>query len=52
MCPYIGLKGFGLTMAEAMYYGKPTIATAYSSNIEFMNVGNSFPVKYELVENN
>ncbi|MEK0196260.1 glycosyltransferase, partial [Microcoleus anatoxicus] len=43
-------EGFGLTMAEAMYYGKPTIATAYSSNIEFMNVGNSFPVKYELVK--
>lgn len=42
-------EGFGLTMAEAMYYGKPVIATAYSSNMEFMNVGNSFPVKYELV---
>ncbi|MEG4290734.1 glycosyltransferase [Microcoleus sp. C2C3] len=42
-------EGFGLTMAEAMYWGKPTIATAYSSNIEFMNVGNSFLVKYDLV---
>ncbi|MEG4043675.1 glycosyltransferase [Microcoleus sp. Pol17_C1] len=42
-------EGFGLTMAEAMYYGKPVIATAYSSNMEFMNVGNSFPVKYDLV---
>ncbi len=42
-------EGFGLTMSEAMYYGKPVIATAYSSNMEFMNVGNSFPVKYELV---
>ncbi|MCG5060490.1 MAG: glycosyltransferase [Limnoraphis sp. WC205] len=41
-------EGFGLTMAEAMFYGKPTIATAYSSNIEFMNVGNSFMVKYDL----
>lgn len=49
---YISLhraEGFGLTMSEAMYYGKPVIATAYSSNMEFMNVGNSFPVKYELV---
>jgi hypothetical protein len=36
-------------MSEAMYYGKPVIATAYSSNMEFMNVGNSYPVKYELV---
>lgn len=42
-------EGFGLTMAEAMYYGKPVIATAYSSNMEFMNVGNSFLVKYDLV---
>ncbi|MFM9266341.1 glycosyltransferase [Tychonema sp. BBK16] len=48
-------EGFGLTMAEAMYYGKPVIATGYSANMEFMNVGNSFPVKYRLVtspENN
>ncbi|TAF54085.1 MAG: glycosyltransferase family 1 protein [Oscillatoriales cyanobacterium] len=37
------------TMAEAMYYGKPVIATAYSSNTDFMNVGNSFLVKYDLV---
>src|SRR6476620_5665015 len=42
-------EGFGLTMAEAMFYGKPVIATAYSSNTDFMNVGNSFPVKYEVV---
>jgi glycosyltransferase involved in cell wall biosynthesis len=42
-------EGFGLTMAEAMFYGKPVIATAYSSNMEFMNVGNSFLVKYDLV---
>jgi glycosyltransferase involved in cell wall biosynthesis len=42
-------EGFGLTMAEAMFYGKPVIATAYSSNIEFMNIGNSFLVKYDLL---
>ncbi|NJS10218.1 MAG: glycosyltransferase [Microcoleus sp. CSU_2_2] len=42
-------EGFGLTMAEAMFYGKPVIATGYSSNTEFMNVGNSFLVKYKLV---
>lgn len=49
---YISLhraEGFGLTMAEAMFYGKPVIATGYSSNVEFMNVGNSFLVKYDLV---
>ncbi|OCR02796.1 glycosyl transferase family 2 [Oscillatoriales cyanobacterium USR001] len=43
-------EGFGLTMAEAMFLGKPVIATAYSSNTEFMNVGNSFLVKYQLTE--
>jgi len=43
-------EGFGLTMSEAMYYGKPVIATGYSSNIEFMNLGNSFLVDYETVE--
>ncbi len=43
-------EGFGLTMAEAMFYGKPVIATSYSSNTEFMNVGNSFLVDYEKVE--
>lgn len=42
-------EGFGLTMAESMFYGKPVIATGFSSNIEFMNVGNSFLVKYNLV---
>ena len=42
-------EGFGLTMAEAMFYGKPVIATPYSGNVDFMNVGNSFLVKYELV---
>ncbi|MEG4090265.1 glycosyltransferase [Microcoleus sp. Pol12B4] len=42
-------EGFGLTMAEAMFYGKPVIATGYSSNTEFMNVGNSYLVKYKLV---
>ncbi|MEG4632613.1 glycosyltransferase [Microcoleus sp. AR_TQ3_B6] len=42
-------EGFGLTMAEAMFYGKPVIATAHSANMEFMNVGNSFLVKYDMV---
>lgn len=41
-------EGFGLTLAEAMYYGKPVIATDYSANTDFMNIGNSFPVKYKL----
>ena len=43
-------EGFGLTMAEAMSAGKPVIATGYSANMDFMNVGNSFPVRYRLIE--
>ncbi|MFC0345047.1 glycosyltransferase [Epilithonimonas hispanica] len=44
-----GSEGFGLTMAEAMAYGKIVIGTGYSGNLEFMNVNNSFLVKYDLI---
>jgi len=37
-------EGLGLTMAEAMYFGKPVIATAYSGNLDFMTPDNSFLV--------
>ena len=43
-------EGLGLGMAEAMYLGKPVVATAYSGNLDFMNVNNSLLVKYRLVE--
>jgi len=43
-------EGFGLTMAEAMSFEKPVIATAYSGNMDFMTAANSFPVKYSLTE--
>ena len=46
---YISLhrsEGFGLTMAEAMAFGKPTIATAYSGNMDFMTPENSFLVPW------
>ncbi len=39
-------EGYGLTMAEAMTLGKPTIATAYSGNLAFMTAENSFLVPY------
>jgi glycosyltransferase involved in cell wall biosynthesis len=41
-------EGFGLLMAEAMALGKPVIATGYSSNMDFMNEANSFPVRFNL----
>jgi glycosyltransferase involved in cell wall biosynthesis/2-polyprenyl-3-methyl-5-hydroxy-6-metoxy-1,4-benzoquinol methylase len=43
-------EGLGLTMAEAMYFGKPVIATAYSGNLDFMTEGNSFLVPHTMVE--
>jgi glycosyltransferase involved in cell wall biosynthesis len=43
-------EGFGLTLAEAMYLGKPVIATAYSGNMDFTTPDNSYLVPYKLVE--
>src|SRR5215204_4266127 len=37
-------EGFGNTLAEAMYLGKPVIATGYSGNMEFMTPQNSYPI--------
>jgi glycosyltransferase involved in cell wall biosynthesis len=42
-------EGFGLTMAEAMSYGKPVIATGYSGNTDFMDERTSYLVPYRLV---
>ncbi|MFO0798923.1 MAG: glycosyltransferase family 4 protein [Gemmataceae bacterium] len=39
-------EGFGLTMAEAMLLGKPTVATGYSGNLDFMTPENSYLVDY------
>ena len=39
-------EGFGLTIAEAMYLGKPTIATGYGGNLDFMRPDNSFLVDW------
>ena len=43
-------EGLGLNIAEAMFAGKPVIATAYGGNNDIMNVNNSFPIKYDHVE--
>jgi glycosyltransferase involved in cell wall biosynthesis len=41
-------EGFGITMAEAMFLGKPVIATGYSGNVDFMTAENSYLVDYAL----
>ncbi len=43
-------EGLGLTMAEAMYFGRPVIATAYSGNLDFMTEANSYLVPHGMVE--
>jgi len=42
-------EGLGLGLCEAMALGRPTIATGYSGNLEFMNASNSLLVDYRLV---
>lgn len=42
-------EGFGRTLAEAMCYGKPVVATNYSGNADFMANEISYPVDYTLV---
>ncbi|MES2073909.1 MAG: glycosyltransferase family 4 protein [Pseudomonadota bacterium] len=42
-------EGYGLGPAEAMFLGKPVIATNWSGNTEFMRPQNSLPVNYTLV---
>jgi glycosyltransferase involved in cell wall biosynthesis len=42
-------EAFGLAMAEAMWLGKPVIATGFSGNLDFMTAENSLLVDYRLV---
>ncbi|MGA2368416.1 MAG: glycosyltransferase family 4 protein [Dehalococcoidia bacterium] len=42
-------EGFGRGTAEAMYMGKPVIATGYSGNMDYMNPNNSCLIDYKLV---
>ena len=49
---YISLhraEGFGYTLAESMWLGKPVIATGYSGNLDFMTDRNSYLVDHRLV---
>jgi glycosyltransferase involved in cell wall biosynthesis len=43
-------EGFGMTCAEAMALGIPTIATGYSGNTDFMAADNSFLVESREIE--
>lgn len=43
-------EGFGLTCAEAMAYGVPTVATRYSGNLTFMDDSCSLLVDFEETE--
>lgn len=43
-------EGYGLTLAESMFLGKPVIATGWSANMDFMTPWNSVPVPYRLIQ--
>ena len=40
-------EGWGLTLSDAMLFGKPVVATGYSGNLEFMTPENSFLIRYK-----
>ncbi|HEX4807260.1 MAG TPA: methyltransferase domain-containing protein, partial [Conexibacter sp.] len=42
-------EGLGLTVAEALFHGRPVIATGYSGTADFMTEDNSWRVPYDLV---
>ena len=42
-------EGFGYTLAESMWLGRPVIATGYSGNLDFMTPENSYLVDHRLV---
>jgi glycosyltransferase involved in cell wall biosynthesis len=42
-------EGFGLALAEAMFFGKPVISTNFGGNTDFMTDETAFLVGYELI---
>ncbi len=42
-------EGFGYTLAESMWLGRPVVATGYSGNLDFMTPENSYLVDHRLV---
>lgn len=45
-------EGFGLTIAEAMLLGTPTLVTAWSGNMDFCTAENSFLIPFTQVQVN
>jgi glycosyltransferase involved in cell wall biosynthesis len=43
-------EGFGLTVAEAMHYGRAVIATDFGGTTDFVREGVAFPLQYALQE--
>lgn len=43
-------EGFGLTVAESMFLGKPVISTNWSATSEFLDASNGCPVSFDLIE--
>jgi glycosyltransferase involved in cell wall biosynthesis len=43
-------EGWGMGPIEAMFLGKPVVATNWSGNADFMRPDNSLPVNYRLVK--
>jgi glycosyltransferase involved in cell wall biosynthesis len=41
-------EAFGFVIAQAMWFGKPVIATGYSGNLDYMTAENSHLVDYQL----
>jgi glycosyltransferase involved in cell wall biosynthesis len=41
-------EGLGLGLAEAMFLGKPVVGTAYSGNMDFMTINNSYLLRYHM----
>lgn len=42
-------EGYGFGLAEAMYFGKPTVATGYSGNLDFMTPDTAHLLDYRLI---
>ena len=43
-------EGFGLTVAESMYLGKPVLSTDWSATTEFVKGHNGCPIRCKLIE--